>query len=131
MQHSRLDAAAVVDREGLLVGLLSEEQLEEFAAQSSKPRSSNSVRLVRQVMLADVPTFSEATSLAQLMEFFTTGEQALAVVVRNRRPTGIVHCHGLAALNDRLTTDNFLPTLSVTAGSDYLLVPDLCLAETS
>jgi CBS domain-containing protein len=131
LQHARLDAAAVVDREGLFVGLLTNEPRADSPATVPKPRSSTSVRLVRQVMTTGVPTFAETASLAELMEFFTTGEQPLAVVVRHGRPSGIVHCDGLAALNDHLTVDNFLPAMPASATSNYLRVPDLCLAETS
>ena len=97
-----------------------------------RPRSAasnSSVRLVRQVMTTDVTKFDEGTPLATLMEFFTGENAPLAVVVRDKRPRGLVHCQGLAALNDRLTADHFVATRARTGASEDLLVPDLAIAE--
>jgi hypothetical protein len=80
-------------------------------------------------MTSDAPTFEEITSLTHLMEFFSIEGHELAVVVRDGKPLGTVTCQGLAALNDRLATDRFVPCGTATAESAYLVVADLPMAE--
>ena len=87
------------------------------------------MRLVRHLMTTDVTQFEESTSLGTLMEFFTDETSSLALIVRGKRPRGVVHCHALAALNERLTSDHFAATQPRSGTSADLLVPDLALAE--
>ncbi|MEX2173620.1 MAG: diguanylate cyclase [Pirellulaceae bacterium] len=128
MELTRLSAIPVVDSEGKLAGVVTAAQLQEVKAKS-KPRGGSSVRLLRHVVTTDVAKFDELTPLAELMEFFTGEAAPLAVVVRDRRPKGLVHCQGLAALNERLTADHFSTTAPRTSTSEDLLVPDLAMAE--
>ncbi len=128
MELTRLTAIPVVDNEGKLAGVVTAAQLD-AAFTKAKPRGSNSVKLVRHVMTTDVTKFDEKTPLSELMEFFTGEAAPLAVIVRDRRPKGLVHCQGLAALNDRLTADHFHTTAPRTSTSEDLLVPDLAIAE--
>jgi signal-transduction protein with cAMP-binding, CBS, and nucleotidyltransferase domain len=81
------------------------------------------------VITTDVTKFDETTPLAELMEFFTAETATLAVVVRDRKPKGLVTCQGLAALNERLTADHFAVTAPRHNSSDDLLVPDLAMAD--
>jgi diguanylate cyclase (GGDEF)-like protein len=129
LAHTHLSAAAVIDAAGQLVGLITKDQLANLPERPAKPRASNSAHLVRQVMLTTVTRFEETTPLAELLEFFSHDEQTLAVVVRDKCPTGILHCQSLAALNERLTADHFLPESTPTHESDYLVVCDPCLTE--
>jgi hypothetical protein len=80
-------------------------------------------------MSTDVTRFDECTPLAELMEFFTGETATLAIIVRDKKPRGLVHCHALAALNERLTADHFASTKPRTGTSADLLVPDLAMAE--
>lgn len=129
---TRLSAAVVVDSEGRLAGLLTQDQLTAIDPRpAGKPRGGSSTRLVRHLMTADVPRFDERTTLAELLEFFTGNPSPLAVIVSDRKPSGIVFCQALAALNERLTSNHFAPAQSITETSDYLLVPDLCHVDTS
>ena len=128
MDLTRLSAIPVVDTEGKLAGLLTPAQLEAARAKS-KPRGGSSTRLLRHIITTDVTKFDETTPLAELMEFFTGETATLAVIVRDRRPKGLVHCQGLAALNERLTADHFAVTAPRTSTSEDLLVPDLAIAE--
>jgi two-component system, cell cycle response regulator len=125
--------APVVDTEGKLVGIVTSDQLAAARLRSPKPKSSggsnSSVRLVRHVMSTDVTRFDESTPLAELMEFFTDDNATLAVIVRDKKPRGQVHCHALAALNERLTADHFATTQAKNGTSADLLVPDLAMAE--
>ncbi len=128
--QTRLSAIPVVDGEGRFAGLITSEQFGDRRSRSSaKPRASGSVRLLKQVMVADVAKFDESATLSELMEFFTGDGSPLAVVVRERRPTGIVFCQSLAALNERLTPQHFAPTTPYFQASDYLLVPDSTAVE--
>jgi two-component system, cell cycle response regulator len=130
LQLTGLAHAPVIDAEGKLAGLVSLEQL--AAARLKQPKqknANNSIRLVRQVMAGDAARFDEQTPLATLMEFFTGESHTLAVVVRDKKPRGLVHVHGLAALNERLTAEHFATTRPRTATSEDLLVPDLAMAE--
>jgi diguanylate cyclase (GGDEF)-like protein len=130
LERTSLTAAPVVDGEGRLAGLVSLDQLTALHSKANgKPRSGNSVRLVRHVMTSDVARFEEATPLANLLEFFTGEGGPLAIVQRDRRPRGIVHCHGLAALNEKLAAGHFARTRPRTGNSSDLLVPELAAAE--
>jgi hypothetical protein len=84
---------------------------------------------VRHVMATDLTRFDEQTPLADLMEFFTGESATLAIIVRGKKPRGLVHCHALAALNDRLTVHHFSSAKARQGTSADLLVPDLALAE--
>ena len=130
LERTSLTAAPVVDGEGRLAGLVSLDQLTAVHSKSTgKPRGGSSVRPVRHVMTGDVARFEEATPLANLLEFFTGEGAPLAIVQRDRRPRGIVHCHGLAALNEKLAAGHFARTKARTGNSADLLVPELAAAE--
>lgn len=130
---TNLPYAPVIDQEGKLAGIVSLDQLAGRMLQSksraSGAASTNSVRLVRHVMNPEISRFDETTPLAELMEFFTLDGAPLAVIVKNKRPLGLVHCQGLATLNERLTTDCFANQGVKTGASSDLVVPELALAE--
>lgn len=130
LQQTGLTVAPVVDGEGKLVGTASLDRLAAARLRGdSKARESGSVRLVRHVMTGEVTKFDESTQLARLLEFFTGEAAPLAVIVRDRRPRGIVTCQGLAALNEKLATGHFYPARPRSNTSEDLLVPELALAE--
>ena len=133
LSQTGLVNAPVVDGEGSLVGVVSLDQLAAARLRCPKPKTPNvnssSVRLVRHLMTTDVKRFEESTPLGVLMEFFTDESSPYAVVVRGKRPRGVVHCHALAALNERLTADHFAASQPRLGTSVDLLVPDLALAE--
>jgi diguanylate cyclase (GGDEF)-like protein len=127
--QSQLATLPVVDLEGRLVGLVTEGKLASVQTPGHRPRQA-SVRLVRHVMQSDYARFDETTSLNDMMEHFAESEHDVAVVVRERRPVGLVFCHGLAALNERLNVAAFQPT-GEAEGSDYLLVPEVFSSDTN
>jgi CBS domain-containing protein len=132
MHLANLSRAPVVDGDGRLAGVVTLDKLAAARLRNPKSRggvSNTSVKLVRQIMTTDVTKFDEGTPLGTLMDFFTGENAPLAVVVRDKRPRGLVHCQGLAALNDRLTADHFVATRPRTGASEDLLVPDLAMAE--
>jgi GGDEF domain-containing protein/CBS domain-containing protein len=132
MVQTGLAHVPVVDAEGRLAGVVSRDQLAS-ARLRGKGRAAgtvhSSLRLVRQVMLTEVPRFEETTPLAELLEFFTDETATLAVIVHDKRPRGLVHCHALAALNERLTADHFAAAQPPSGTSADLLVPDLAMAD--
>ena len=46
-----------------------------------------------------------------------------------QRPSGLVYCQSLAALNERLAREHFVPAVPFSTTSDYLLVPDLTTVD--
>lgn len=130
LQLTGLTTVPVVDAEGKLAGVVSFDQLVAIRSRSdSKSRGGSSVRLVRHVMTAEVAKFEESTPLGRLMDHFTGEDAPLAVITRDRRPRGLVHCQGLAALNEKLHASHFAATGARTNSSEDLLVPDLAAAE--
>jgi diguanylate cyclase (GGDEF)-like protein len=134
LSQTGLSHAPVVDADNKLAGLVSLDQLAAAKLRNPKPRgqsgtNSSSVRLVRHVMTKDVTRFDENTPLAELMDHFTGESATLAIIVREKKPRGLVHCHALAALNERLTADHFASVNPRTGASVDLLVPDLAMAE--
>lgn len=130
--QSGLAHVPVVDAEGRLAGVAGRDQLAAARLRErARPAGSGhpSLRLVRQVMMTEVPRFEETTPLAELLEFFTDETATLAVIVRDKRPRGLVHCHALAALNERLTADHFAAAQPPSGTSADLLVPDLAMAD--
>lgn len=130
LEQTRISAIPVVDREGKFAGLVTAGQLKGKGSRPAKNRASGSVRMLRHHMTTDVPRFSESTSLSDLMEFFTEENNSVAVILRDQRPTGLVYCQSLAALNERLSREHFVPTIPYASTSEYLLVPDLTTADT-
>lgn len=129
MAQSQLTTAPVVDNDGKLLGIANIDEVESKRPRGGKLRSS-SIRLLRHAMSTDVATFEETASLGTLMEFFTEDGRELAVVVRDKRPLGTVTCQGLAALNERLAVDRFVPCGTASASSEYLVVADMPKLET-
>lgn len=127
--QTQLFHAPVVDSEGRLLGVASLDDVANNRPRTGKVRSS-SIRLLRHVMATDVATFEETASLGALMEFFTEDGRELAVIVRDKKPLGMVTCQGLAALNERLSVDRFAPCGVAMPTSEYLVVPDVPKLET-
>jgi two-component system, cell cycle response regulator len=132
LSQTGLPYAPVVDPDNKLAGIVSLDSLSAARLKSPKHKggaNSSSVRLVRHVMQTDVTRFDETTPLGELMEFFTGDNATLAIIVREKKPRGIVHCHALAALNERLTCDHFATTKPRSGSSGDFVVPDLAMAE--
>ena len=133
LSQTGLAHAPVIDNDKRLAGLVALDQLSAARLRNPKPRGDqlggSSVRLVRHVMTKDVTRFDVDAPLAELMEFFTGENSSLAVIVRDKEPRGLVYCHSLASLNERLTADHFAASQAVGGSSADLLVPDLALVE--
>jgi two-component system cell cycle response regulator len=130
LEQTRLSALPVLDREGKFAGLVTASQLKGKSSRPAKARSSGSVRMLRHHMITDAPKFNESATLSELMEFFTAEQGSVAVVLRDQRPTGLVYCQSLAALNEPLAREHFVPVLPYATNSEYLLVPDLTTVDT-
>jgi CBS domain-containing protein len=128
--QTQLTTAPVVDNDGKLLGIATIEEVESKRPRGGKIRNS-SIRLLRHAMTTDVATFEETASLGTLMEFFTADGRELAVIARDQYPLGTVSCQGLAALNERLAADRFVPCGAPSTASDYLVVPDLPKLESA
>ncbi len=121
LDQTRLSDIPVVDAHGKVVGLFNRDRLP-----GQMSRSSTWRKKVKDVMDRDAPMVGEDTSFNDLMDFFTSGDDAqyVAIVVRHDQPLGMVFRNGLAALSEPLTTDRFAPEIPCSLSSDYLLVPD-------
>jgi CBS domain-containing protein len=126
LRRTQLDAIAVVDGRGKLLGLATDHgELSDLAE-----GDDNAVK-IGDVMLKDIPTYTEDTSLATLSEFFRHDAREHVVITRDRRPLGIVTSDSLVALGSKLTTHSFSPSAPFSPTSQYLVVSDLhAVAET-
>jgi len=88
-RRTRLPAFAVVNGRGELAGLLSESAVR-------AARSSGAAR-VADAMSADVTTFDEWTDFLTLLQYFAQHPEAVAIVVRDGRPTGLLTADSLLA----------------------------------
>ncbi len=129
LEQTQLSALPVVDREGKFAGLVTASQLKGKSSRPAKGRASGSVRMLRHHMITDTPRFDETSTLGELMEFFTGEHNSVAVILRDLRPSGLVYCQSLAALNERLVREHFVPSLPFSITSEYLRVPDLTTAD--
>ncbi len=123
LDRTRLDGIPVVDGKGKLLGVCERICLAELA-------ETDHAGSVREAMTADVQTFTEAESLAALMEHFTRDNSSLAVVVDGNKPVGFVTCNSLVALSRPVKSSSLLADAEYCDTSDYLLVPDLRPLET-
>lgn len=123
IRRTGVNEAPVVDDRGSLAGLLSREKALEYARAAKPPRQT-----VADLMETNPVTHDEETPLAELIERFNEGDHSAIVILRDGQPTGLVTTEGLASLSQPLTIASFSSDVSCTAGSDYLLVPDLAPA---
>ena len=124
LHQTRLDAIAVVDAEGKLLGLCEQGQV------ITVDESQYSTQRVRDVMTTDVQRFGEQEEFATLLDFFTRDERSLAVVVDAERPVGLITCNSLLAMSKPVTTGSLAPESQYSDTSEYLMVPDLRPLET-
>jgi len=120
-RRCRVPALPVVDEDGKLAGLVSEESV------LNGPSGVDLASLhLRDLLTTDVPTYEEEAGFTTLRDFLTRDSRSLIVIVNDGAPTGFVTPNDLAALSNPLTADSFAPNAPLTAGSEYLVVPDLC-----
>jgi two-component system, cell cycle response regulator len=82
-RRTRLPAFPVVDGKGEVAGLLSAD-----AARAA--RASGGAERVADAMSIDVTTFDERTDFFTLLQYFAQHPQAVAIVVRDGTPTGLL-----------------------------------------
>jgi diguanylate cyclase (GGDEF)-like protein len=120
MRQTLLEAIAVVDAGGRLVGLCTKDQV------SGETVDSRSGRLVRDVMTSDVRRFSRQEEFASLMDFFNLDPLAWAVVAHDGRPVGLLNCDSLLALSQPVGTAALAAPPPYTDRTEYLLIPEWC-----
>ena len=89
-RRTRLPALAVVDDDGEAVGLLTAD-----AVRAAPP--SGSTTSVAGAMSLDVTRFDEQTDFVTLLQFFAQHPEAVAIVVRDGKPTGMLTGDSLVA----------------------------------
>lgn len=125
-ERTRLEAIPVVDSAGQLLGLCQKDT----AAVALKTDGEH--RLVHDAITTVVQRFDQRDDFPTLMQFFTHDPLALAVVVDDARPLGILNCDSLLALSRPVAPENLAAKRPCGDTSDYLRVPDtnteLCAA---
>ncbi len=115
------EALPAIDQGGKMAGLLLKQSV------LNGPTGVQLASLqVRDLLTSDVPVYDEETSFTTLRDFFTHDSRSLVVIVDDGVPTGFVTPNSLAALSSPPARDSFAPTGPLRAGSQYLMVPDLC-----
>lgn len=117
--QTRLEAIAVVDADGLLLGVCDQAQV------ALVPEAEYASRRVSDVMTRDAQHVEENATFASLMESFTRDPQSSLVVIQEGRPIGVVTCNSLLVLPQPLTTESLAADGQYRDTSEYLLVPDL------
>lgn len=122
-RQTELTAIPVVDRQGSYLGAVTLEQLTAAVAPTAPVRQSGSLRLLRHLVYQP-PRFETHTSLSRLVEFFASDASPFGVVLRQRRPVGLVDCQSLATLNTPPTWNELAATTAPHPGSRYLLLAE-------
>lgn len=128
LRQTAVSVAPVVDEAGHFVGTVSPSSLQAKLSRIPPGRQSGSVRLVRHCVSTEAPQFDEHANLIELLDYFGSDPQPYAVVLSQGRPIGIIYCESLACLSEPIAPESLSPGKNVHAGSDYLLVPELCEA---
>lgn len=118
IRQSQLIALPVVDEQGRLVGLVNAEHAKAFGGRNTAMRLS-----VAEVMETEIAQFDAKTRFLELLEHFTSNSGAIAVIVEQQRPIGILQCSEMAALSEPLTTESFTTNEPFSLRTDYLLTP--------
>ena len=116
----------VVDDDGKLLGIVSEDCLGPDLP-ARKPASST----VGQVMKREVTCLDENASFTELIESFSQDAATPIVIAHEGRPTGLAVPENLVLLGRKLSKESLSATVPFSPLSDYLVVPDLCPAETA
>jgi CBS-domain-containing membrane protein len=94
-RRTRLPAFPVIDVGGDVAGLLSEDTVR-------AARAAGVAAKVAEVMSVDVTQFDERTDFLTLLEFFAQNPEAVAIVVRDGRPTGLLTADSLVTPVDSI-----------------------------
>ncbi len=113
-RRTRLPAFSVVDGKGALTGLVTE-------AAVRAARISGS-RKVADAMSADVTTFDEWTDFLTLLQYFAQHPEAVAIVVRDGRPTGLLTADSLVTPVD--TTEKHSVAEDAASACEYAIEAD-------
>jgi len=125
LRRGRLAALPVVDDDGKLLGVFTEDCI----AKDLSARAAASLT-IGQVMKREVACLDEDASFAELIESFAQDSATPIVIAHDQRPTGLAVPENLVLLGRKLSREDLFARVPFSAMSDYLAVPDLCLAET-
>jgi len=120
LRQTRLFAVPVVDEQGQLAGIVTQET--DWSRLSSSWRGRKSVG---EVMNTHPASENEYTSFASLVESISADSNSVIVIVDERRPTGLITRDNLASLSEPLHTASFAPETEETEHpTEYLLVDE-------
>ncbi len=126
LRRCRLAALPAVDEDGKLLGIVTEDCIAEDL--SARPAGNLTVG---QVMKREVACLDEKASFAEIVESFAQDAATPIVITHDGRPSGLAMPENLVVLGRKLTKENLAATVPYSPLSDYLVVPDLCAAETA
>ena len=126
LRRGRLAALPVVDEDGKLLGIVTEDCI-------MADRSPQGVVFltVGQVMIHEIASIDEDASFAELVENFSQDSATPIVVTRDGCPTGLAAPENLVVLGQKLTKENLAATVPFSPTSDYLVVPECYPTETA
>lgn len=124
LRQTSLRAAPVVDDEGKLSGLVTTRSV-----LSAAERLERAGQPIAELMLSDVVSVDEQTTLSALMDCFQNELPMAIVIVCKGRPCGLVTPSGLATLGEQLTTATFATGASQSTPGGCVVVPNLVLAD--
>ncbi len=126
LRRGRLAALPVVDEVGRLLGIVSEDCIaEDLSARGTAHLT------VGQVMNHQVACLDENATFAELVESLARAAATPLVITHDGRPTGLAMSENLVVLGRKLAMEDLAATVPYSPTSDYLVVPDICPAETA
>ena len=131
LRRGRLAALPAVDDDGKILGILTEDCIADHGHMVPDHTSRAAASLtVGQVMKREVTCLDEKASFSELIESFSQDAATPIVITHDGRPTGLAMPENLVALGRKLPKESLIATVPFSPRSEYLVVPDLCPAET-
>jgi diguanylate cyclase (GGDEF)-like protein len=121
---SALEYFAVIDNNRSLIGTIHRDELVVHA-----PGKGDQVSTDSRLPLHKPFAVPEETPFGDLVERFTSEDDPLVVVVRDREPRGYITREGFLNLIEPVHTDTFRPTTPFSSSADYLVVPEFARLE--
>jgi diguanylate cyclase (GGDEF)-like protein len=121
---SSLEYFAVIDNNRSLVGTIHRDELVTKA-----PGQAEQVATDSRLPLHKPYAVPEETPFGDLVERFTTEDDPLVVVVRDREPRGYITREGFLNLIEPVYTNSYRPSTPFSSSANYLVVPEFMQLE--
>jgi diguanylate cyclase (GGDEF)-like protein len=121
---SALEYFAVIDNNRSLVGTIHRDELT-----TKVPGQVDQVSTDSRLPLHKPFAVPEETPFGDLVERFTTEDDPLVVVVRDREPRGYITREGFLNLIEPVHTDSYRPSTPFSSSANFLVVPEFMQLE--